>query len=1434
MAEQAPAVQEPRGKGKSTRSRRIVRGLAWCVAAIIVLVLLAPTLITWLPTERIVESQANNLLRGKLEVSGIKVGWMSPLRIGKVALRESKDANAPVVFYAEDFSVETGLIGNIFEDDRLGRVRLGAVAVDVTRRKDGTISIMDALPAGGTDAEPKQPFELDVRKYLPKRDLPIPSLDAAVEAIHVTYRDEALTTGPITIKFDGGVAARWRGGATPLNTSIGGTMAVDGRSAPILLLAEVKDWTDGTALKLDRATATLRIHPAKDDRHPALVEVATALDGEGGVAAEFTLRPDQLPPAMTLLPPGMELPGASGIASAKFKMSRVGGNAAVEFNAKTSPVVLADFGRDGRDWAFPESQLAISAVVNAQTLDRTSILARIDSPFVSLQAQEKKQATGEYHADLSGNIRFGGLTRLATGLRFMPDIVPVLDAEVELRGSGVYTDTRPVSGSLSLDWRGQYVEWARLPDTPQFGMLCSNGMDLRPTSFTARISADPGADGATRVAISGGGELFSLDGAGTYRSREDAQVRLSYWADFKTIADFVSEQVKLPFPFSLAGIANGSLDASIDGLNLRQNGRISIEGLALASPLMPTGEVVDDPVMNWGATTRLEAPFATRGGLNVESGFGRLQGGGRYDPVAGHTARMSGTLLLEPVLALLPEGTVPPPETMTLGGAVDGSVELAAQSASHYEISASVGSGENFALGAMNDALALRNFNAGTSITLAQDANGNLKVDATALSASLEDFLSLGGTAVYTRRGNLHAVESRQHVELDAEKLATFVQPLLEVRELGQLAMAGVITQDFSLKGAFETSGEGVVFRSPLEITSATKSEGVQALFTNALTEVSAAAEGLSLNIALRAPSMDNMRVVIAPLAMNAFQLSTPQAEIVLPPCEAAVELDCSPAARTLDLTNLRINVPGALTASLKGKSDLNKGEHSFVGEVEATDASRFLVKMAGTATDSPPLLSGALTGKFSAMANTSAPSAEGALLGFVYKAEANAEWKDVAVHYGEYAATGLQGKIDFKSDGNETRLRSQAEVASVTTASQPTPLVHNVTLDSALFYDRSGTFFLRNFEVLNKDTATNFYLRGRIGNIPELIASLPVEKTPEALTNWFLGVPFDVYTGAKQDLVDLPMPADAMKVSSGDVDFAFHLQNDPQRGIEVNLTELTELLSFSMPGLLDVKNVNGSLPVTRALAIGKADPLPLEPQQGRFSIDDIAITHPRLTGRMTNTIVTADTAARRMGASVLCEQFFGGPATAAITMSTEAGDPVLAMDFTATGLDGAAYMPTLARRPLADRTANCYGSLRLVLAEGQQVNGLLERLLLRVEFTNMGSEILRETLRAMDASGSSPGIQATLASLRFSRPISMALEVRGGLMNLTMTMTTPAGVIYTIPVFERTNVASLLEGRVDPAMNEQLGMLRQAALLVMAQHVDDLMALAGTKGESP
>jgi len=76
------------------RWRKLRRAAKWVgilAAALALFVLLLPTIITLLPTGRIVGHFADPAVGGTVEIEGIRTGWLGHVRVGKVALYPDKN-----------------------------------------------------------------------------------------------------------------------------------------------------------------------------------------------------------------------------------------------------------------------------------------------------------------------------------------------------------------------------------------------------------------------------------------------------------------------------------------------------------------------------------------------------------------------------------------------------------------------------------------------------------------------------------------------------------------------------------------------------------------------------------------------------------------------------------------------------------------------------------------------------------------------------------------------------------------------------------------------------------------------------------------------------------------------------------------------------------------------------------------------------------------------------------------------------------------------------------------------------------------------------------------------------------------------------------------------------------------------------------------------
>jgi translocation and assembly module TamB len=132
------------------RFGRLLRRLV--VLAIFVLVAIAtlPFLLSTAPVRhRLVKAVNERIQPGRVEIGGLSVSWARGIVLSDVVLL---DPSGKRVATAESVAPERGLLGLIASRPAYGVIRVDGATLDVERRADGTIDVMEALGrlAGGT------------------------------------------------------------------------------------------------------------------------------------------------------------------------------------------------------------------------------------------------------------------------------------------------------------------------------------------------------------------------------------------------------------------------------------------------------------------------------------------------------------------------------------------------------------------------------------------------------------------------------------------------------------------------------------------------------------------------------------------------------------------------------------------------------------------------------------------------------------------------------------------------------------------------------------------------------------------------------------------------------------------------------------------------------------------------------------------------------------------------------------------------------------------------------------------------------------------------------------------------------------------------------------------------------------------------------------
>ena len=149
MDEKDIAAKPPR------RLKRLIRWVA--VLAILLLLALAsmPTVLsTSTARRRLVRAINQKLTPGRIELGGLSLSWTRGIALNDLVLI---DPHGKQVFKAESVRSDRGILGLFSSRPDYGVIRIDGATVDVERRADGSIDVLDALDGltvGGGDASP--------------------------------------------------------------------------------------------------------------------------------------------------------------------------------------------------------------------------------------------------------------------------------------------------------------------------------------------------------------------------------------------------------------------------------------------------------------------------------------------------------------------------------------------------------------------------------------------------------------------------------------------------------------------------------------------------------------------------------------------------------------------------------------------------------------------------------------------------------------------------------------------------------------------------------------------------------------------------------------------------------------------------------------------------------------------------------------------------------------------------------------------------------------------------------------------------------------------------------------------------------------------------------------------------------------------------------
>jgi hypothetical protein len=1434
----------------------------------VLLVAWLPTIVSIVPWEGPVSRFVSGMFPGELTLRGFSVGWWRPLVIEEIRLHNPATAEAD----GRDFLVVRGvrLTDGLWPlavgPDRLGTMRVESVSVHVVRGADGAMNLAAYIPpSSGAPPPPKpppppaEPFALDLRRLIPVFPVPTQGLDFKLGRLDVTFEDRA-TTAPMRWTVEAlSMHAHWPGGAAPLQIETAGTVTSTSGTMPLAGALEWINWTDGaqTTIGNSRLAGRLRLFAPADapDEAPASTLHLDLADG----AADFSLvlMLDQLARAGQLAVSPAVLPSVDGTVRLEARLGApdTAGRFDVDARVYLDGVTVPGYGAADAPVCVPNWEFKAAGRLHNQTFLPSSASADLTTSFAmfALRAEETDpgqhtQARMALDLDLTGADAFLHTTRFGV-------LSPArVRGAVRLGGTFDIEQMRDAAGNLRLDLA---LEQVTLKDTgllPPAAAPRDATIDLRPVALSIALDEVTWRGGDFAVVYTVEGDLLRLGGRVARPATGATTVGANLAVPLQALSDYLNGEFQLQPAITFGGAMALAADATLDGPALQAEVGLMLEGLHASAAMLPGGSYAD----NVSLTAKVAMPTMGNGTADVVLASDLAQVTARI-ALAGNLPTAIDSVVvarLDPLRDRVAVHYMPPGMIHFTGNVrVDSRVEL--PNLQTFDVRARVRGDDDFRVDFLPEELQFSGIAADADLRASLTPAGpvvDLRDSRVQLGAAAD--LRTTGTVAMVPAGFEFALT---HVlEADVAELLAVIDPSLSRRGFALTDTAGRANISATLAGLYgridpNDTEIAYVVDSQLRLDSLTFGmTGMSIQLTDlsddrhingrlwmpatgaevALAERGTLAIGsLSYNdmvaieglAATTATTVDRQRRVTLAVQDTGFQYLMAEAAgmvIELPPHALATRLVYTNAPAGLVVEELTASGDGLFELALDTSVALTDKATRLNLDLSLPDL-KAIAEMLG---DKVPVdLAGSSRTRLKlALTPETTPGATLPIRD--YDINLATEWNNLRVDAGAAVVEGLTGSFttSFTPDALDLGVYT---VADVTITSSPlgqiaTPFLFRTAVQASRpgrepIQDRLR-LRLDDFTVGLAGLGTDFQMTAELTDIDVVAA----RATPPMQLVSDLG--YAAFFELRQDLNALSLLPDAAG-SSGSALVRFNLRNYPDDILDLEFEHFLASDLIRWGQMLRVEGLNGDIPLDKWYShkpLGQDDS---PPGVGTYGFERVGIVFPPYDVELRAGRFQFREARGLYTFTGRMQSLLGGPAALNLRLAREGDDPVFSGDFSLTGLDGAVLWPEVADRPRPQRELDAFGNWRAVFRRDSTVEGLLEDFAFRLDVSRIGPDLLRGALLSFNRQGGSPGIAAALVALRFGAPVSIAVELRGGLLSVAIEMASPGGIRYTIPVFERLGIGEVVSEKAPRNAPTQLRLLRNLMLAILAETVPEI-----------
>ncbi len=293
-------------------------------------------------------------------------------------------------------------------------------------------------------------------------------------------------------------------------------------------------------------------------------------------------------------------------------------------------------------------------------------------------------------------------------------------------------------------------------------------------------------------------------------------------------------------------------------------------------------------------------------------------------------------------------------------------------------------------------------------------------------------------------------------------------------------------------------------------------------------------------------------------------------------------------------------------------------------------------------------------------------------------------------------------------------------------------------------------------------------------------------------------------------------------------------LENAAGQNLRLEFSANSTSATLAWADLARLHRLDGGMALEKRWPVESPEQDDLLTGGGRYSLEEVSISQPAPMTPIRQAVMDMGAAGPDINLGWLLEEFLGGTANLSLRAVESGRNIGIQGELLATDLDGARLLSDMDTGGISKTTFNCYGTIQAALTPRPSAVGMAETVSARLQVTDIGSGMLRAFLKAGNTGGRSPGVETTLAALHFSRPDRVLIDMRNGLLTLTVTLRSPGNITYPITVFDKLRVAPLIGPYIPAPADKALELLRLIIDITSTRTKSGLVEQLAPTGDSP